>query len=75
VDVGLYPLGSCTMKYNPKINEEMSRLDGLARVHPLQDPDTAQGCLRVLWELERHLREITGMRRFTLQPAAARRGS
>ena len=74
VDVGLYPLGSCTMKYNPKINEEMSRLDGLARVHPLQDPETVQGCLRVLWELERHLREITGMRRFTLQPAAGAQG-
>ncbi len=74
VDLGLYPLGSCTMKYNPKINEELARLDGFAGAHPFQDPETAQGCLRVMWELERCLREITGMERFTLQPAAGAQG-
>jgi len=74
VDLGLYPLGSCTMKYNPKLNEEVARIEGLARVHPLQDPETSQGCLRVIWELERCLREITGMHRFTLQPAAGAQG-
>jgi glycine dehydrogenase subunit 2 len=74
VDLGLYPLGSCTMKYNPKINEELARVEGLARAHPLQDPETAQGCLRVIWELERSLRQITGMQRFTLQPAAGAHG-
>ncbi len=74
VDLGLYPLGSCTMKYNPKINEELARLDGFAGAHPFQDPETAQGCLRVMWDLERCLREITGMERFTLQPAAGAQG-
>ena len=74
VDLGLYPLGSCTMKYNPKINEELARVEGLARAHPLQDPETVQGCLRVIWELERLLRQITGMQRFTLQPAAGAHG-
>jgi glycine dehydrogenase subunit 2 len=74
VDLGLYPLGSCTMKYNPKINEELARIEGIARVHPLQDPETAQGCLRIMWDLERCLRQITGMRRFTLQPAAGAQG-
>ena len=74
VDLGLYPLGSCTMKYNPKLNEEVARLEGIARVHPLQDPESAQGCLRVIWELDRSLREITGMHRFTLQPAAGAQG-
>lgn len=74
VDVGLYPLGSCTMKYNPKINEELVRLEGFAGVHPLQDAETSQGCLRIIWELERWLREITGMHRFTLQPAAGAQG-
>jgi len=74
VDLGLYPLGSCTMKYNPKINEELARIEGFARVHPLQDPETTQGCLRVIWELDRSLRQITGMHRFTLQPAAGAHG-
>ncbi len=74
VDLGLYPLGSCTMKYNPKINEELARLEGFAGAQPLQDPETAQGCLRVMWDLERCLREITGMDRFTLQPAAGAQG-
>ncbi|HXI03806.1 MAG TPA: aminomethyl-transferring glycine dehydrogenase subunit GcvPB, partial [Candidatus Saccharimonadales bacterium] len=74
VDLGLYPLGSCTMKYNPKINEELARLDGFAGAHPFQEAETVQGCLRVIWELERCLREITGMHRFTLQPAAGAQG-
>ena len=74
VDLGLYPLGSCTMKYNPKINEELARIEGIARVHPLQDTETAQGCLRIMWELERSLRQITGMHRVSLQPAAGAHG-
>jgi len=74
VDLGLYPLGSCTMKYNPKINEELARLDGFARSHPMQPDETAQGSLRLIHELERLLCEITGLHRFTLQPAAGAQG-
>ncbi|HET6373609.1 MAG TPA: aminomethyl-transferring glycine dehydrogenase subunit GcvPB, partial [Candidatus Polarisedimenticolia bacterium] len=74
VDLGLYPLGSCTMKYNPKINEEMARLDGFARIHPLQPASSVQGALRLMRELEGLLCEITGMHRFTLQPAAGAQG-
>ncbi|HET9480910.1 MAG TPA: aminomethyl-transferring glycine dehydrogenase subunit GcvPB, partial [Candidatus Polarisedimenticolia bacterium] len=74
VDLGLYPLGSCTMKYNPKINEELARLDGFARIHPLQPERSVQGALRVMHELEALLREITGMHAFTLQPVAGAQG-
>ncbi|HEY3174989.1 MAG TPA: aminomethyl-transferring glycine dehydrogenase subunit GcvPB [Candidatus Polarisedimenticolia bacterium] len=74
IDLGLYPLGSCTMKYNPKINEEMARLDGFARIHPMQPEGSVQGALRLMDELEALLREITGMDRFTLQPAAGAHG-
>jgi len=74
VDIGLYPLGSCTMKYNPKINEEMARLDGFARVHPLQPEESVQGALQLMHELDRLLQEITGMHRFTLQPLAGAQG-
>lgn len=74
VDAGFYPLGSCTMKYNPKINEELARLPGFERVHPLQPNETAQGCLTVMADLDRLLCEITGMDRFTLQPAAGAQG-
>src|SRR5215470_6999894 len=69
VDSGFYPLGSCTMKYNPKINEEMAALPGFARIHPLQHESMTQGALQLLYELERYLAEIAGMRRVTLQPA------
>ncbi|HZI93960.1 MAG TPA: aminomethyl-transferring glycine dehydrogenase subunit GcvPB [Patescibacteria group bacterium] len=74
VDLGLYPLGSCTMKYNPKINEEMARLDGFARIHPMQDESSVQGALRLMHELNGLLQEITGLHRFTLQPAAGAQG-
>ncbi|MEW5806338.1 MAG: aminomethyl-transferring glycine dehydrogenase subunit GcvPB [Acidobacteriota bacterium] len=74
VDTGFYPLGSCTMKYNPKVNEKLARLDGFVTVHPYQPEKTVQGCLKVIYELERLLSEITGMYRFTLQPAAGAHG-
>lgn len=74
VDNGMYPLGSCTMKYNPKVNEDMAALPGFAGVHPLQDPDTAQGCLQLMSELEELLCQICGTARFTLQPAAGAHG-
>ena len=74
VDLGLYPLGSCTMKYNPKINEEMARLDGFARIHPMQSDESVQGALRLMDELNGLLQEITGMHRFTLQPVAGAQG-
>jgi glycine dehydrogenase subunit 2 len=74
IDTGLYPLGSCTMKYNPKINEEVARLPGFAHVHPLQPVETAQGCLLVMYELQEYLKEIGGFAGITLQPAAGAQG-
>ncbi len=74
VDNGFYPLGSCTMKYNPKINEEAAALKGFTDVHPLQSVDTAQGCLEVMSTLCNYLCEITGMDAMTLQPAAGAHG-
>jgi glycine dehydrogenase subunit 2 len=74
VDSGFYPLGSCTMKYNPKVNEAMARLSGFANVHPLQSEDTVQGCLELMYETSRMLSEITGMDAFSLQPAAGAHG-
>jgi glycine dehydrogenase subunit 2 len=74
VDAGFYPLGSCTMKYNPKINEEAARLDGFAKVHPYQPEQTVQGCLELLYRTDRLLAEITGMERVSLQPAAGAHG-
>ncbi|MEM1549646.1 MAG: aminomethyl-transferring glycine dehydrogenase subunit GcvPB [Candidatus Methanomethylicia archaeon] len=74
VDLGAYPLGSCTMKYNPKINEKLASLDSVAYVHPLQDEETIQGSLRLMYLVEKWLAEITGMYRFTLQPAAGAHG-
>ncbi|PIC72125.1 glycine dehydrogenase (aminomethyl-transferring) [Sporosarcina sp. P2] len=74
VDTGFYPLGSCTMKYNPKINEAVARFPGFARVHPLQDESTVQGALEVVYDLQQHLAEITGMPQVTLQPAAGAHG-
>ncbi len=70
VDVGFYPLGSCTMKYNPKINEDVAGLEGFRDLHPLSGDDCVQGSLQLMWELEQHLKEITGMDAFSLQPAA-----
>jgi glycine dehydrogenase subunit 2 len=74
VDRGLYPLGSCTMKYNPKLNEWAARLPGFARVHPYAPAPLAQGCLELMHELERLLASITGMDSVTLQPAAGAHG-
>jgi glycine dehydrogenase subunit 2 len=74
VDEGLYPLGSCTMKYNPRINERTARMDGFARLHPLQPDDQTQGALRLMWELEQALITITGMAGVTVQPAAGAHG-
>ncbi len=70
VDTGFYPLGSCTMKYNPKVSEAAAALPGFSRLHPLQPDGTVQGMLELLWRLERALCEITGMARATLQPPA-----
>ncbi len=74
IDEGFYPLGSCTMKYNPKINEDVARLPGFARLHPYQPEELAQGALQLLWELEHDLAEISGMDRVTFQPAAGAHG-
>lgn len=74
VDTNIYPLGSCTMKYNPKINEEMALLEEFIQIHPYQDIKDIQGSLKILYELDNYLCEITGMDRFTLQPAAGAHG-
>lgn len=74
IDSGFYPLGSCTMKYNPKINEDVARLDGFSHIHPLQDPETVQGALEVMYDLKESLKEITGMDEVSLQPAAGAQG-
>ena len=74
IESGMYPLGSCTMKYNPKICEEISRWDSFAMTHPYQDESTIQGNLQILYELEQMFCEITGMHSFTLQPAAGAQG-
>jgi glycine dehydrogenase subunit 2 len=74
VDSGFYPLGSCTMKYNPKINENVARIAGLAHIHPLQEEETVQGAMELLFDLQEHLKEITGMDEVTLQPAAGAHG-
>jgi len=74
IDLGMYPLGSCTMKYNPRVNEHVARLAGLATEHPCQPQDLSQGCLKILSLLEKCLLEITGMDAITLQPAAGAQG-
>lgn len=74
VDNGFYPLGSCTMKYNPKINEDIARLSGFARIHPYQPEETVQGALQLLYELQQDLAQITGMDQVTLQSAAGAQG-
>jgi glycine dehydrogenase subunit 2 len=74
VDTHFYPLGSCTMKYNPKINEDMARLAGFARLHPLVPAAASQGALQLMWELGRDLAEISGMDEVSLQPAAGAQG-
>jgi glycine dehydrogenase subunit 2 len=74
VDKGFYPLGSCTMKYNPKINETLSRLSGFLCLHPHQPEETCQGALKLMFELGEHLKEIGGMDEITLQPSAGAQG-
>ena len=74
VNDGFYPLGSCTMKYNPKINEDMAALPGFTEIHPLQPAHTVQGCMEVMKLAEKYLCEITGMSRMTFQPAAGAHG-
>src|SRR5438067_4617225 len=74
IDLGLYPLGSCTMKYNPRVNELVARLDGLAWAHPYQPEALAQGAMAIMAHLETALAEITGMDAVTLQPAAGAHG-
>lgn len=74
LETGFYPLGSCTMKYNPKINEDIARFDGFANIHPLQPAKTAQGALQLMFELQEYLKEITGMDAVTLQSAAGAQG-
>ncbi len=74
VDSGFYPLGSCTMKYNPKVNEEIARMSGFANLHPYTPEDLTQGALRLMYELGDFLAEITGMDEVSLQPAAGAHG-
>ncbi len=74
IDLGMYPLGSCTMKYNPRVNEFIARMDGIATEHPYQPQELSQGCLKILATLQKCLLEITGMDAVTLQPAAGAQG-
>ncbi|MBD8003550.1 aminomethyl-transferring glycine dehydrogenase subunit GcvPB [Bacillus norwichensis] len=74
IDSGFYPLGSCTMKYNPKINEAVARIPGFAHIHPLQPESSVQGALELMYDLQEHLKEITGMDEVTLQTAAGAHG-
>jgi glycine dehydrogenase subunit 2 len=74
IDTGFYPLGSCTMKYNPRVNERVAALPGFRDVHPLQDEDGAQGALELMHELQEILAEITGLHAVSLQPAAGSQG-
>ncbi len=74
VDNGFYPLGSCTMKYNPRINEDMANLKGFSQLHPYAPEEFSQGALQLIYELGEYLKEITGMDAFTLQPAAGSHG-
>lgn len=74
VDSGFYPLGSCTMKYNPKVNEDVSQYAGFAELHPLQETKTVQGALKLLYDMEQYLAEISGMDAVTMQPVAGSHG-
>ena len=74
IDTGFYPLGSCTMKYNPKVNEQIARLPGFAEIHPLQDTDSVQGNLALMFSLQEWLAEIGGFAGIGLQPAAGAHG-
>src|ERR1043165_1866663 len=74
IDLGMYPLGSCTMKYNSRLNEKVARIAGFANLHPLAAEADAQGALEVIYELQQHLAEITGLPGISLQPAAGAHG-
>lgn len=74
VDLGFYPLGSCTMKYNPKVNENVAALPGFTGLHPYVDDESAQGNLQLMYEMQKYLSNIFGMAEFTLQPAAGAHG-
>src|SRR6059058_3243628 len=74
LDSGFYPLGSCTMKHNPRLHERVAALPGHSRLHPLQDPARAQGALELMWNLERALSEISGLPHVSLQPSAGSHG-
>src|SRR6185503_16856181 len=74
IDLGMYPLGSCTMQYNSRLNERVARIAGFANLHPLTNEEDAQGALQVIYELEQHLAEITGLPGVSLQPAAGAHG-
>ena len=74
IDTVFYPLGSCTMKYNPKVNEKAASIEGLTQVHPLQPEDTAQGSLELMYKLQEALKEIAGFAGVSLQPAAGAHG-
>jgi glycine dehydrogenase subunit 2 len=74
IDLGMYPLGSCTMKYNSRLNERVARIKGFANLHPLASEEDSQGALQLLYELQEHLSEITGLAAVSLQPAAGAHG-
>lgn len=74
ISTGMYPLGSCTMKYNPVMNEELASDEKILNIHPLQPVEAIQGCLEIIWKIEQILKEITGMSRFSIQPAAGAHG-
>jgi len=74
IDLGMYPLGSCTMKYNSRLNERVARIKGFANLHPLAPEEDSQGALQLLYELQQHLSEITGLAAVSLQPAAGAHG-
>ena len=74
IDTNFYPLGSCTMKYNPKLNDQIASLGGFANIHPLQDDDSVQGALEVMYELQEWLGEVTGLPGVGLAPLAGAQG-
>jgi glycine dehydrogenase subunit 2 len=74
LDTGFYPLGSCTMKHNPKLHERVAALPGFSRLHPLQDPEYAQGALELMWRLQQQLAELAGLPHVSLQPSAGSQG-
>src|SRR5438067_13406252 len=74
IDTGFYPLGSCTMKYNPRVNERVAQLPGFRDLHPLQEEEGAQGALELMWRLQEILAEVAGLHAVSLQPAAGSQG-